>query len=154
MKQLQTRRTAHGFTLLELLIAITIIGILAAIAFPAYDTYITKSKLKAAQADLVALSLSLENVYQKQLSYPAGPATTTDQTKCVAYNGTTSCSSSSWQPSQSDSFTYTYTRNSDGKGYQVKATGTAGKVSGCLITLTQDNTRTLSGCTGFGSTWQ
>lgn len=135
------------------MISVAIIGILAAIAMPAYDSYITKSKLKAAQADLVGLSLSLENLYQKQLSYPSVTTSNTADTQCVAYNGTKSCSTSSWKPSQSADFNYSII-NAQAKSYQLQAAGTTGKVNGCTIVLTSDNTRSISNCPGFNGGWQ
>lgn len=153
MTHLQCERKQRGFTLLELMISVAVIGILAAIAMPAYDSYITKSKIKAAQADLVGLGLSLENFYQKQLTYPTVTTSATADTQCVAYNGTKSCTSSSWKPSQSADFTYSIT-DAKAKSYQLQAVGTTGKVNGCTVLLSSDNTRSISGCPGFNGGWQ
>jgi len=57
-------RQARGFTLIELLITVVVLGILAAIALPSYTSYITRSKLTEAGAQLSDLRVKLEQRFQ------------------------------------------------------------------------------------------
>ncbi|AYC31436.1 prepilin-type N-terminal cleavage/methylation domain-containing protein [Pseudomonas cavernae] len=131
----------HGFTLIELLIAIAIIGILAAIALPAYHGYIDKGRIKTAQADLVALSLNLENAYQRTLAYPAVTAADTAASK-AAFAG--------WHPAETR---FVYSVTSVASGYSLTATGSGGRLEGCKISLDNSNVRTISNCADHNGNW-
>ena len=48
-----TQKSVRGFTLIELMIVVVVIGILAAIAYPSYQSQIRKSNRAAAQAVLM-----------------------------------------------------------------------------------------------------
>jgi len=59
-----------GFTLIELMIVIAIIGILAAIAIPAYQDYTVRAKVSELVDSAGACKTSVEEVYQAQGTLP------------------------------------------------------------------------------------
>jgi len=65
--------TQKGFTLIELLIVVAIIGILAAIAIPAYSTYTKKAKFSEVMTATSGLKTEVELCY-----YDTGALTTCD----------------------------------------------------------------------------
>jgi type IV pilus assembly protein PilE len=64
---------SKGFTLIELVIALTVLGILAAIAYPSYQNQVAKSRRGDAQAALMAFANAMERYYTQNNTY-AGAA--------------------------------------------------------------------------------
>ena len=69
MLQKLVRKNQEGFTLIELMIVIAIIGILAAIAIPQFSAYRVRSYNSAAQADLRNAATAQEAYYVDESSY-------------------------------------------------------------------------------------
>jgi type IV pilus assembly protein PilA len=68
------KKVEAGFTLIELMIVVAIIGILAAVAIPAYQDYVAKSKFAAALGEVSAGKTGFE----VKLNEGATPAAATD----------------------------------------------------------------------------
>ncbi|MFY9261470.1 MAG: prepilin-type N-terminal cleavage/methylation domain-containing protein [Gallionella sp.] len=66
-----------GFTLVELMIVIAIIGILAGIAIPSYTGYVARGRLIEAGVSLSAFRTSMEQYYQDQRTYASSVNATT-----------------------------------------------------------------------------
>lgn len=89
---LNRRRRQEGFTLIELMIVVAIIGILAAIAIPAFINYVKRSKTSEAPANLKAMFTGAADLYTRGRSAQAligrGMATA-NATRCTALASTT-----------------------------------------------------------------
>lgn len=125
-------RPQKGFTLIEALIVVALIAILSAIALPAFSQYLDKSRARAASADLIGMSLNLENAFQKTLAYPVIAQTTTTAGTVTAVPG--------WAPTQPNVFRYTLV--SAASGYTIIATSIQ---KNCTLTFTSPNTRAVTG---------
>jgi type IV pilus assembly protein PilE len=69
MEHLAYRKKNHGFSLIELMIVVAIIGILASISFPSYKNYIQKSRRTDAMSALINLEAAQENYRFSNTSY-------------------------------------------------------------------------------------
>lgn len=83
--QIQNRVTQRGFTLLELMVVVAIVGILAAVAYPSYRSQIIRSKRADAMAALDTAASALEK-YRANRSFSYGGASLAGGGGVVVFN--------------------------------------------------------------------
>lgn len=77
-----------GFTLIELIIAVAIIGIIAAFAFPSYDAYVVRSKRADGMAGLMNAMNAMERYRATNMGYTGATAGNTFSAIIPADGGT------------------------------------------------------------------
>ena len=140
---MQTKKT--GFTLIELMITIAIVGILATIALPAYNDYVIRGRIAEGPATLANLRVQMEQLFQDSRIYSG--------TQCSAACGV-ACPATRY-------FTYTCTPANANQNFTMTAASVAnaglGAAGAFTYTVNQANARATTQFYGAPSTatcWQ
>lgn len=122
---------SKGFTLIEVMVTVAIVGILMSVAMPAYSDYVTRGRLSEAFTALGGAQPAAEQFWSNTRSY-------------VGFNGVSTF------PANSNYFTYALS-GASASGYVVTATG-IGKMAGFVYTIDQNGTHaTLGSPAGWGT---
>jgi type IV pilus assembly protein PilE len=114
-----------GFTLIEILVVVAILGILASIALPAYTNYVKKGKAAEATSTLADLRVKMEQCFQDNRDYTAAA--------CAAF-----CA-----PASAKYFTYACNPASTATTYTIVATGVAAQnMNNFSFTVNEQNAKT------------
>jgi type IV pilus assembly protein PilE len=144
MRAIQT-----GFTLIEILVVVAIVGILAALAYPSYSQYLIRGRVIEGTSQLADLRVRLEQFYQDNRNY-----------------GTTNCGQDAGGTARvaltaTKYFTYTCALGAGGQSYTITAASIAATSGGgagdWTYTITDRNVRATTkfkGVTSTAACWQ
>ncbi len=134
----------RGFNLIELMIVVAIIGILATIAVPSYQSHIVTASREAAQTELMQMAAMQERIYLNSNAY------TTSITG--AYNGQ-STGGMGWAANTKDG-KYTFScANCVANSFTIAATPVAGSTQASNGTLSINSTGQRLWTGGSKPTW-
>ncbi len=146
---LSGRHRDRGFTLIELMIVVAIVGILSAIAYPSYTDYIRRGRLPEAFTLLADYRAKMEQYYQDNKNYGDAGGTT-----CA-----TDATAGSWKAFTGGDYfdiscsTKTAAGDSTGQSFTLTATGKAGSLTaGYVYTIDQNGAKKTTQFKGVGTT--
>jgi type IV pilus assembly protein PilE len=127
---------SRGFTLMEILIAVAIVGILSAIAIPNYQDYVTRGKFSEAHSALAAQGVRMEQYFQDNRTYVGA------------------CTAGTAAPPMTNTANYTFTCPTlTATTFRLVATGTEGFVFTLDSNQVRATTATKAGWTANATCW-
>jgi type IV pilus assembly protein PilA len=134
-----------GFTLIELMIVIAIIGILAAVAIPQYQNYIARTEVQTSLGDLRGYMMAFEDYTARYGSYPATSGALGDYTGYSVAAATDFSNNPKWTAIKAAD-------SADAAGWTVTVTfSNANGASGILDGLTYTAVPTVTALSGNGN---
>lgn len=137
-KKGKSMRVHKGFSLIELMVAVVIVGILSAIAIPAYQDYVTRSKMTEAISNLSDGRVRMEQWFQDNRTY-IGAFNVAGVGGCAAGGGVVPIV---FGGSQFFTYTCAATGLPPPDAYILTATGIAPDLVGISFSIDQLNVRT------------
>lgn len=129
-------KTQNGFTLIELMVVVAIIGILAAIAIPNYSDYVTRGRIPDATSALASKRVQMEQFFQDSHTYVGSPVCQTWDAVALAWVATPDTTTSRY-------FDFSCTPVSTANTYTIQAAGkAAGPMEGFTYTIDQAAAKT------------
>jgi type IV pilus assembly protein PilE len=136
----------RGFSLIELMVVVAIVGILAAIVVPTYGQHIIKASRSAAQTDLMQMAALEEKIYLNSNSYTTSSAVT------GAYTGQAT-GGLGWRAASSMDGKYNYACVCNAQDFAITATPVAGTKQAGDGSLTIDSLGRRLWTGGAKPTW-
>lgn len=124
-------RSQKGFTLVELVIVIAIIGILTSVALPAYQDYVVRGKIPDATSNLAAKRIAMEQYFQDNHNYYLADAAIPFGLPCASDTTTSQYFNFACTPSPLPANAQAYTITATGKG----------SMAGFTYTIDQNNAK-------------
>lgn len=125
-------RRQAGFTLLELMIAMVVVGVLSLVAYPSYADHVRRSQVQTGFAQLADFRVKLEQYYQDHRNYGSEACVDADDAPAWA----------DFAPPGDALFDFSCTLLASGQAYRLQASGRSGTAAaGHQYRVDQDDRR-------------